>query len=124
MNNDSYTRLMEAASQLRGWTTPAAVARGLTEGGLPAYGQTMYNWKTRGISAEGLLEACRIIGCRCEYVRAGTLPIADVRRADPFGSIAFRAAELLEAMPLEQQREFLHFLQVLAVKNQLLPPSA
>lgn len=75
--NDGYVRLLEAARELRGWETPAEVARGLTAAGYPTSDQIMTNWKSRGISATGILEVCRIIGCRCEYIRSGQMPLKD-----------------------------------------------
>lgn len=110
--NAGYARLLEAARELRAWETPAEVARGLTAGGFPMSDQILTNWKSRGISAAGILEACKIIGCRCEYIRTGQLPIADARRIEPFSQIAIRAAELIDAMPADEQLKTLHYIQV------------
>ena len=118
--NDCYARLREAARELRGWDTQAEVARGLSAGGFTASDQTLTNWKNRGISSDGILEACRIIGCRTEYLRAGSLPMADAKPSNGFGSVAQRAAELISALSPEDQVKILHYLQVAAEKNK--PP--
>lgn len=118
--SEDYVRLLEAARELRNWDTPAEVARGLTTGGFVVSDQILTNWKARGISALGVLEACRIIGCRCEYIRAGQLPLADTRRVDPFGELASRAAEIIEAMQPEDQQKLLHYLQVAKDQKRLL----
>lgn len=110
--NTGYARLLEAASELREWNTPAEVARGLTAGGFPVSDQIMTNWKSRGISSTGILDACKIIGCRCEFIRSGQLPIADAKRVEPFSHIATRAAELIDAMPQEERLKTLHYIQV------------
>jgi len=108
----TYARLLEAAHELRDWRTAAEVARGLTKGGFTVSDQTMTNWKSRGISFEGVLEACRIIGVRTEFLRAGQLPLPDATRGEPFGHIAMRAATLIDAMPEDEQVRILHYLQI------------
>ena len=110
--NNGYVRLLEAARELKAWDTPAEVARGLSAGGLPASDQTLCNWGKRGISAAGLLDACKIIGCRCEFIRSGSLPIADAKPINKFGILASRAAEIIDAMPIDEQIKVLHYLQV------------
>ena len=115
--NDSYIRMLEAARELRAWNTPAEVARGLSAGGFTVSDQVMTNWKSRGISAEGVLESSRIIGCRCEFIRAGNLPIADCKPSIEAGNIANRCAFIIDAMTPEEQLKILHYLQVLKEQN-------
>ena len=109
---DDYTRLLEAARKLKAWETPAEVARGLTAGGFEVSDQIMTNWKARGLSAKGVLDACRIIGARPDFVRFGSLPIQDAKHPEALGTIALRAAEIIERLPPEEQRKILHYLQV------------
>ena len=109
---DDYTRLLEAARELRQWDTPAEVARGLSAGGFTVSDQIMTNWKGRGISSIGILEACRIIGCRTEYIRSGRLPMKDSGTTGQFGDLATRAAEIIDAMLPSDQQKLLHYLQV------------
>ena len=109
---DDYTRLLEAARRLRAWDTPAEVARGLTAGGFEVSDQIMTNWKTRGLSAKGVLEASRIIGCRPNFIRFGSLPIQDSKHPEALGTLALRSAEIIERLPLAEQKKILHFLQV------------
>lgn len=110
--NAEYTRLLEAARELRAWETPAEVARGLTAAGFTVSDQTMTNWKSRGIAALGILECARIIGCRTNFLRTGELPIADAKRIEPFSQVTLRAAEIIESMPLDEQMKILNYLQV------------
>lgn len=108
-----FDRLLGAAKNLKGWKTVAEVARGLTKHGYSVSDQTMHNWKSRGVPAEGVLEACRIIGCRCEFVRSGKLPMVDSLYVESLGEIAAEAAHILDSMPREEQLKVLHYLQVL-----------
>ena len=112
-----YLRLLEAARVLRGWDSPAEVSRGLSESGMSVSEQTLTNWKTRGISAQGILEACSIIGARTNFIMSSDLPIQDKGRADQFGVIASRCAELIDKMPDAEQRRLLNYLQVDAEQN-------
>ena len=115
--NDGYVRLLEAARELRRWDSPAEVARGLTAAGYPVSEQILTNWKKRGISAAGLLEVCKIIGCRCEFIRAGQLPIADAKLVSEYSDIAIRGASLIDKMQPEDQIKLIHYLQV-AIEQQ------
>lgn len=116
MKND-YLRLLEAAEKIKGWKSAAEVSRGLSSAGMVLSEQVLTNWKTRGISAQGILDACAIIGCRCEFVRTGSLPIEDAARPEPFSAIAMRAAEIIESLPRENQLKILNYLQVLQDQN-------
>ena len=108
-----YLRLLEAAHQLKGWDSAAEVARGLSASGMSMSEQILTNWKTRGISAQGLLDACAIIGARCEFVRKGELPIADQKRIESFDSITTRAAEIISSLDHDEKLKILNYLQVL-----------
>lgn len=112
-----YLRLLEAAEKLKGWGTAAEVSRGLSSEGMVLSEQMLTNWKSRGISAQGILDACAIIGCRCEFVRKGNLPIEDASRPEPFGAIAIRAAEIIDGLPRDNQLKILNYLQVLQDQN-------
>lgn len=69
--HESMKRLYEAARSLRGANTPAEAARLLGESQ-----QTLKNWESRGISKSGLLRAQEVIGCRAEWLRGGSEPMA------------------------------------------------
>lgn len=112
-----YLRLLEAAKELRGWEGPAEVSRGLSAAGMSVSEQTLTNWKTRGISAQGVLDACAIIGARCEFIRTGDLPMEDRKRPEPFGNIALRSAEIIDVLPEPEQLKILNYLQVLQEQN-------
>lgn len=110
--NEDYLRLLESARELRDWITPAEVARGLTAGGFTVSDQIMTNWKSRGISASGILDASRIIGCRPEFIRSGQMPMKDEARNTKLSDLAYRAAEIIDSLPRDQQLQTLHYLQV------------
>ena len=74
---DDYKRLLIAASELRGWHGPTAVAAGLTAAGYEVSEQTIHNWKTRGISSIGYRKAAPIIGCRAAWLEFATGQMAD-----------------------------------------------
>lgn len=59
-------RLLEAAKLLKGADGPSDVARLL--GVSP---QKVTNWKSRGVSTEGMLDAQRLIGCRAIWLQTG-----------------------------------------------------
>lgn len=74
---DDYKRLLRAARDLRGWMTAAEVSSELAKAGYAVSEQTMTNWKSRGVSKEGRLNASRIIGCRPHWVESGSGNMAD-----------------------------------------------
>lgn len=78
MKND-YKRLMQAASEMKGWHSPVDVSAGLTHGGYEVSAQTLTNWKARGVSKEGCMNASRIIGCRPHWVETGEGPMGDYK---------------------------------------------
>lgn len=59
-------RLLEAAKTLKGAEGPSDVARLL--GVSP---QQVTNWKSRGVSTEGMLDAQRLIGCSATWLQTG-----------------------------------------------------
>ena len=63
ISKDQYARLLDAASFLKGWDTPAKLAEMLTRNGYATSPQALCNWKTRGLSFESILKCSRIIGC-------------------------------------------------------------
>lgn len=72
-----YDRLLLAAEQMKGWLTPSEVATGLTRGGFEVTPQKLTNWKSRGVSKEGLLNAAPILGCRIDWLQTGDGPMRD-----------------------------------------------
>jgi phage repressor protein C with HTH and peptisase S24 domain len=62
----SASRLLEAAKVLKGAEGPSDVARLL--GVSP---QKVTNWKSRGVSTEGMLDAQRLIGCSATWLQTG-----------------------------------------------------
>lgn len=92
-NSDSYTRLLLAAKRLRGWDSAAAVAKGLTIGGLKVSDQIVTNWRTRGVAQKAILDASRVIGCRPLWLSDGTGIMEDA------GSLA-GDDDLMEAISL------------------------
>ena len=81
MGND-YKRLLKAAEELKGWSGPTEVATGLTRAGYEVTPQKMTNWKSRGVSKEGRLNASRIIGCRPHWIESGDGPMLDNQQPD------------------------------------------
>lgn len=77
-----YERLLKAASELKGWDSPSEVATGLTRAGYEVTPQKMTNWKSRGVSQEGLMNTSRIIGCRPHWMESGDGPMLDNQRTD------------------------------------------
>lgn len=78
-----YDRLLTAAEQIKGWLTPSEVATGLTRGGYEVTPQKLTNWKSRGISKEGLLNAAPILGCRIDWLQTGNGPMRDAAPHQP-----------------------------------------
>ncbi|WP_454862496.1 LexA family transcriptional regulator [Paraburkholderia fungorum] len=64
--HETTARLFEAAKLLKGAEGPSDVARLL--GVSP---QKVTNWKSRGVSTEGMLDAERLIGCRATWLQTG-----------------------------------------------------
>jgi SOS-response transcriptional repressor LexA len=75
--HETYKRLLQAAKALRGWTSQAELARGLTRHGYDVADPVLNNWRTRGVSKEGRLKASAIIGCRPLWLETGEGPIND-----------------------------------------------
>jgi SOS-response transcriptional repressor LexA len=88
----AYDRLLIAAEQLQGWETPSEVAVGLTRGGYEVTPQKLTNWKSRGVSKEGLLNSAPIIGCRVEWLQTGEGPMRD----EPVALSGFANATLVQ----------------------------
>jgi phage repressor protein C with HTH and peptisase S24 domain len=65
-------RLLEAAKILRGAKGPSDVARLLD-----VSAQKVTNWMSRGVSADGLLAAERLIGCRAVWLQTGEGEMVD-----------------------------------------------
>jgi len=76
-HSPDYLRLIQAAKAIRGWNGDAAIALRLTENGYSVSVQTIGNWKTRGISKEGVLSASKIIGVRSAWIETGIGEMAD-----------------------------------------------
>jgi phage repressor protein C with HTH and peptisase S24 domain len=64
--HETAARLLEAAKILKGAEGPSDVARLL--GVSP---QQVTNWKSRGVSTEGMLDAQRLIGCSATWLQTG-----------------------------------------------------
>ena len=64
--HDSAIRLYLAAKQLGGISGQSAVARALNESP-----QTVKNWETRGVSADGAISAELTFNCRAAWVKVG-----------------------------------------------------
>lgn len=73
----SYDRLLSAAKKLKGWLTPSEVATGLTRAGYEVTPQKLTNWKSRGMSMEGMVKSAPIIGCRSDWLQTGDGPMQD-----------------------------------------------
>ncbi len=69
--NPQMTRLYQAATELKGITGQAALARALNSSS-----QTLHNWELRGISKQGLVLAQRVIGCSASWLEIGTGPMS------------------------------------------------
>lgn len=69
--NPQMTRLYQAATELKGITGQAALARALDSSS-----QTLHNWELRGISKQGLVLAQRVIGCSASWLETGTGPMS------------------------------------------------
>lgn len=65
--NSQMSRLYAAAEKLKGITGQTEVAKLLN-----ISPQRLNNWETRGISAEGLLDAQKIIGCDANWLKDGS----------------------------------------------------
>lgn len=76
---DDYRRLLQAASELRNWITPSEIAAQLTKHGYAVSDQSMTNWKSRGLSKEGILRASSILGCRPLWLETGQGAMTDER---------------------------------------------
>lgn len=81
-----YDRLLIAAEEIKGWLTPSEVATGLTRGGYEVTPQKLTNWKSRGISKEGLLSAAPILGCRIDWLKTGEGSMRDSAHHQPDAS--------------------------------------
>ena len=102
----TFTRLIQAANELRGWKSAAQVARGLTASGLKTSEQTMTNWKSRGVSLEAMIDAAKIIGCRMEFIRDGSLPMKREKNGNVVAAVFSPDEELLlEGFRLASARE-------------------
>lgn len=73
----SYDRLLSAAEKMKGWLTPSEVATGLTRAGYEVTPQKLTNWKSRGMSMEGMIKSAPIIGCRSDWLQTGDGPMED-----------------------------------------------
>lgn len=79
-----YDRLLQAAKELRGWTTPADVSAGLSKSGYEVSAQMLTNWQSRGVSKEGRLKASAVIGCRPLWIETGAGEMRDGPNVEPF----------------------------------------
>lgn len=70
--HETAARLLEAAKILKGAEGPSDVARLL--GVSP---QKVTNWKSRGVSTEGMLDAQRLIGCSATWLQTGVGDMID-----------------------------------------------
>ena len=82
----SRDRLLFAARELRGWDGPKEVSRQLTLAGFPVSTQTIGNWRNRGVPADAVLAAARIIGCRVEWITNGDPPMVPVSLSSHTGA--------------------------------------
>lgn len=74
--HETTRRLYAAAKELWDVDGPANVARLLNESP-----QLINNWERRGMSAAGIIEAARTIGCRAEWLRSGDGDMVDAGAA-------------------------------------------
>jgi hypothetical protein len=80
MSTPTYDRLLQSASELKQWKTAADIARRLSECGVDVTDQVMTNWRTRGVSAKGIIESAKHIGCRPIWLYDGTGDMVDLAR--------------------------------------------
>lgn len=66
-----YLRFIKAADELRGWKSAAEIARNLTTLGYSISDQVITNWRTRGVSKDGMIKAAPIIGFRPHWLETG-----------------------------------------------------
>lgn len=66
-----YLRFIHAADELRGWKSPAEIARNLTTLGYSISDQVITNWRTRGVSKDGMIKAAPLIGFRPHWLETG-----------------------------------------------------
>ena len=100
--HDSATRLYLAAKELGGITGQSAVARALNESP-----QTVKNWETRGVSADGAISAELTFNCRAAWVKAGDgMMRCDTSNAKQPSADALGLAVLFDRIgdPSEQHR--------------------
>lgn len=62
----TYTRLLEAAEELKGLKSPADIARGLG-----VLDQHLTNWKSRGIPKSSVMDIAEWLGCNPYWLRDG-----------------------------------------------------
>lgn len=87
-----YARLLEAARLIKGWDTPADIARNLTLAGFRVTEQMMTNWKSRGLSKAACLTAPGIIGCSAAWLQRREGPMQVSNQAAPIHATAHSIA--------------------------------
>lgn len=106
MTSLSYQKLLQAGKELARVDGPSALASWLTQRGFAVTEQKMTNWKTRGVSQAGIIEAARLLGCRASWLASGegemtdtlpALPANLARLTPPPDPLITQALALLEA---------------------------
>lgn len=129
-----YLRLLRAAKELKGWSSPATIAARLTENGYEVSIQKLSNWKTRGISKEGVSEASKILGTRPAWLETGSGEMIDrgvnhgnkayQDRSVYYSELAVEERELVDAYRNKPRHDQLNVLKLLDIEPRDFAQSA
>lgn len=101
-----YLRLLQAAKELKGWPSPATIAARLTENGYEVSLQKLGNWKTRGLSKEGVSEVSKILGIRPAWLETGSGEMVD--RGMNYGNQANQDRSVYDSGLTVEERELVN----------------
>lgn len=129
-----YLRLIKAAKAIRGWVDHANISRELTKNGFEVSIQTLGNWRSRGVSKDGLLRVSEILGVRSAWLETGIGEMADRGTDAPSELNQDRAAYtfglsneeklLVDAYRLKPRHDQLNVLKLLDVEPEDFAQSA
>lgn len=129
-----YLRLLRAAKQLKGWSTPAKVAAKLTENGYEVSVQKLSNWRTRGLSKECVSEASKILHVRPAWLETGSGEMVDrgaknsvqvnQKLADYASGLNTEEMELVDAYRNKPRHDQLNVLKLLDIEPRDFAKSA
>ena len=111
----TYSRLLDAASHLKGWKTQAEIARQLNLYGMNVSVQVMNNWNNRGVSAAAMFEIAVILNCRPSWLNDGQGPMTSIHVS--YTSRQHQAAALVEEMTDEDAEIWLNVGTAISKKS-------